>query len=126
MTYKEVNEAGMAQFEVQRLFESIQSAEDDKERARLGEIALKGITDLTMRLVAKSIEYVKTPDSVVTEKEYILDFLQNCDKNIYIEARDYNTKLKQKTELKPLDITCVECGNKYDQPFTLNTSDFFA
>jgi hypothetical protein len=126
LTYTEVNEAGMAQFEVQRLFDSIQTAEDDKERARLGEIALKGITDLTMRLVAKSVEYIKTPQSIVTEKEYILDFLQNCDKNTYIEVRDYNSKLKQKTELKPLDIKCVECGNEYAQAFTLNTSDFFA
>lgn len=126
LTYREVNEAGMAQFEVQRLFESIQTAEDDKERARLGEIALKGITDLTMRLLARSIEYIKTPESTVSEKEFILDFLQNCDKNIYIEARDYNGKLRQKTELQPLNITCIECSNKYDQPFTLNTSDFFA
>jgi hypothetical protein len=126
LTYKEVNEAGIAQFEVQKLFEAITRAETDQERAKLGEVALKGITDLTMRLVSKAIEYIKTPGTVVSEKEYIYDFLQNCDKNIYIQVRDYNGKLKATTEMKPLDIKCVECGNEYSQPFTLNTSDFFA
>lgn len=126
LTYKEVNEAGIAQFEVQRMFEAISNATDDQERAKLGEVALKGVTDLTMRLVCKSIEYIKTPNTAVTEKEFILDFLQNCDKNIYIEARDYNGKLRATSELKPLDIKCVECSNEYTQPFTLNTSDFFA
>jgi T4 bacteriophage base plate protein len=126
LTYKEINEAGIAQFEVQRLFDSITTAQNDQERAKFGEIALKGITDLTMRLVSIAIEYIKTPNTIVTEKEYILDFLQNCDKNIYTEVRDYNSKLKGTTELKPLDIKCVECGNEYQQPYTLNTSDFFA
>lgn len=126
LNYKEINEAGIAQFEVQKLFEAISRAQDDNERAKLGEVALKGITDLTMRLVSKAIEHIKTPNTMVTEKEYILDFLQNCDKNIYVQVRDYNGKLKATTELKPLDIKCVECGNDYQQPFTLNTSDFFA
>lgn len=126
LTYKEINEAGIAQFEVQRLFDSITTAQNDQERAKYGEIALKGITDLTMRLVSTAIEYIKTPSTVVTEKEFILDFLQNCDKNIYMEVRDYNSKLKGTTELKPLDIKCTECGNEYQQPYTLNTSDFFA
>lgn len=126
LTYKEINEAGIAQFEVQRLFDSITTAQNDQERAKFGEIALKGITDLTMRLVSKAVEYIKTPHTLVTEKEFILDFLQNCDKNIYMQVRDYNSKLKGTTELKPLDIKCVECGNEYQQPYTLNTSDFFA
>jgi hypothetical protein len=126
LNYREINEAGIAQFEVQKLFEAITRAENDVDRAKMGEAALKGITDLTMRLLSKAIEYIKTPNTLVSEKEFILDFLQNCDKNIYTQVRDHNGKLKATTELKPLDVKCTECSNEYQQPFTLNTSDFFA
>lgn len=125
LIYKEINEASMAQFEVQKLFDNINKATNDDERARLGELALKGVTELTMELVSKSILYIRTPESIVSEKEYILDFLKNCDKNSYTQIRDYNSKLRASTEIKPLDIKCVECSHEYKQSFTLNTSDFF-
>ena len=126
LTYKEINQAGMEQIEVQRIFTAIENAKDEQERIKLGEAALKGITDLTMRLLTKAIEYIQTPTATVTEKEYILDFLKNCDKNMYVKIRDFNTELKAQTEIKPLEIKCVECSNEYKQSFTLNPTDFFA
>lgn len=126
LTYKEINQAGMEQIEVQRIFTAIENAKEDAERVKLSEKALKGVTDLTMRLLTKAIEYIETPTSKVIEKEFILDFLKNCDKNIYVKVRDFNTELKAQTEIKPLEIKCVECSNEYKQSFTLNPTDFFA
>ena len=126
LNYKEINEASLGQFEVEKLFKNIENAKDDIERNQFGEIALKGITELTMNILVKAVEYVETPDGRVKDKEFILDFLKNCDKTLYVKIRDYNVELKAKTELKPLDIKCTECNNEYKQKFTLNTSDFFA
>jgi hypothetical protein len=126
LTYREINQAGIEQLEVQKLFAMIDNEENEDKKVKLGEQALKGITDLTMRIVTKAIEYVQTPNSVVTEKDFILDFMKNCDKNTYTKIRDFNTELKVQTEIKPLEIKCVECGNEYKQQFTLNPSDFFA
>jgi hypothetical protein len=125
LTYKEMNEGAIAQFEVQKMFENISSIEDDDQRNAMSNEALKRITDLTMDLLSKTIEYINTPTVNVSETEFILDFLQNCDRNTYLKIRDYNTELKASTELKPLDIKCVSCGNEYTQPFTLNPADFF-
>lgn len=125
LTYKEMNEASLAQFEVQKLFAAVDNETDEQEKVKLTENALKNITDLTMRVISQAIEYVKTPEMSVSEKEYIYDFLRNCDKNLYLKIRDYNTDLRQQTELKPLDIKCIECSNEYQQSFTLNASDFF-
>jgi len=126
LNYKEINDTSLAQFEVEKMFRNIENAKDDMERNQLGEVALKGITDLTMDVLTKAVEYIETPEGIVGEKEYILDFLRNCDKNLYMKVRDYNVELRAKTEMKPLDIKCTECGNEYKQKFTLNTSDFFA
>jgi hypothetical protein len=125
LTYKQMNDTAMKQFEVQKLFTGIEAIPDDNERATKSQEALKLVTELTMQVLAQTIEYIKTPDVLVDNSMFIYDFLKNCDKNIYIAIRDYNAKLKQTTELQPLDVRCLNCSNEYKQPFTLNASDFF-
>jgi hypothetical protein len=125
MTYAEMNEAALGQFDIQRSFAEIEKIEDEKQKIAATQVAIKSITDITMQLIAKSIEYVETPNGAVDQKDYILDFLRNCDANMYETIRDYNTRLKASTELQPLDIQCAACSHQYKQPFTLNASDFF-
>lgn len=126
MTYAEMNDAAMGQFDVQKTFNEIEKIENDQEKIAATQVAIKTITDITMQLVSKSIESISSPDSTVTDKDFIYDFLRNCDSNVYKAIRDHNTNLKASTELKPLDIQCISCKHEYKQPFTLNASDFFA
>lgn len=125
LTYKEMNEAGTGQLEAQRIFMMLDKEENESIRAEKTQEALKFITEITMRILSQTITHIKTPSAFVEEKEYILDFLKNCDKDTYIAIRDHNANLKAQTEIKPLKIKCIHCQNEYDQPFTLNTSDFF-
>jgi hypothetical protein len=125
LNYSEMNQANIGQFELQRMVNIIESTEDYDEKSRQTKEALKSVTETTMKVLSQTIEYIKTPGSFVDNKEFILDFLHNCDKNVYIRLRDYNAELKSKSEVKPLKIKCVSCSHEYEQSFTLNTSDFF-
>lgn len=125
LNYKEMNEASLGQFELQRLFVALEDEKDENVRKEKGQEALRQVTQLTIKLLTGAIEYVQTPSVRVAEKEYITDFLNNCDKNTYVAIRDHNASLKATTEIKPLKIKCVHCSHPYEQPFTLNTSDFF-
>jgi len=125
LTYKEMNDAGTGQMEAQRMFIQLEKEEDDAIKMKETQRALKFITDITMRILSQTITHIKTPSAFVEEREYILDYLQNCDRDTYIAIRDYNANLKSQTEIKPLKIKCIHCQHEYEQPFTLNTSDFF-
>lgn len=125
LTYQEMNEASLGQFEVQRSFVAIETITDNDEKNKKGQEALRKVTLLTMKILSNAIEFIKTPTALVDNSEYIFDFLQNCDNNIYVVIRDANSEMKAKTELPPLDISCPSCNHKYRQPFTLNASDFF-
>ena len=125
LTYKEMNEASLGQFEAQRIFVSVESEENTEVKTKKIQDALKLVTDVTMKILSQTIVYIKTASAFVDQNEYILDFLRNCDRNTYVAIRDYNTALKEQTEIKPLKIKCVACGHNYEQPFTLNTADFF-
>jgi hypothetical protein len=97
---------------------------NDERTKKTQEIIIK-ITEITMAVLAQTIEYVKTPNINVAETEFILDFLQNCDKNVYTELRDYHAKLKDSTQIKPQKITCVHCQHEYEQSIVINVTDFF-
>ena len=125
LTYKEMNEAGTGQMEAQRVFINLEKEENETVRMEKTQEALKFITEVTMRILSQTITHIKTPSAFVEEREYILDFLHNCDKDTYIAIRDYNTQLKAQAEIKPLQIKCIHCQHEYEQQFTLNTSDFF-
>ena len=125
LTYSEVNEAGLAQFEVQRMFSNLNQIADEKDKVEKTKDALISVTEVTMNLIAKTIQYIETNDVRVDNIDHIKEFLQNCDKNMYVSIRDYHTKLKSSTEIKPLDVKCTSCNHEYKQPFTLNVSDFF-
>jgi len=125
LSYKEMNEASLGQFEVQRSFVEIENEPDQEVKNKKGQEALKKVTELTMKILSKAIEYVKTPNTQVKDENFIFDYLKNCDKNNFVTIRDYHAELKAKTELPPLNIKCPSCSHEYKQPFTLNATDFF-
>ncbi len=126
LAYKEINEANLAQFDLQRLLVDVENEKDPIVKEDKSQKGLKAITELTIKLISKTIDYIETPDgSKVSEKEFIEDFLKNCDKDTFNLVKDYNAELKAQTNLKPLALQCGECNHQYEQPFTLNVSDFF-
>lgn len=125
LTYKEMNEVNLNQFEVQRFFMDIENTQDEQQKVQKSQEALKMITELTMKVITKTIEYIQTPETKVSEPDYLLDYLRNCDKATYTKIRDYNAELKNSTTIKPLKVICPECSNNYEQSVVINATDFF-
>ena len=129
MTYKNVTDNNRSQYEEQRLLQQLPELEtnEDLDRARTvkyGEV-LKKMTDLTIKALAQSIAVIKTPQAQVTEPEFILDFLNNCDRKLFNRISENIIDKMSSATIQPLKIECSECNNKYDQPITLNMTNFF-
>ena len=125
MMLSEVNQGNIAQFELQREMINTQNIEDEDERMTSTGKVLAKVNELSFRVVTKGIKYIRTPEVVVDEPEHILEFLQNCDKKTFDLIRDHLVDLRTSSEIKPLKLKCVHCQHDYEQPFTLNVSDFF-
>jgi hypothetical protein len=125
MSYKEINDSSIKQFNVQRTLRQIIDLQDEDERERQGSEFMREIFVLTVEILASTIEYIKAPNVTVFEHEYIIEFLQKCDKVYFDKIKDYSAELKKNTENKPLDITCPHCSHQFTQEFSINVSDFF-
>lgn len=126
LSYKQMNENSLTQFEEQRSLQAMQNEDlnNDQQVRQLADV-LKKINNVTTRALAQSIAMVKTPVAQVTEFEHIAEWLNNCPRNTFATIRDFIIDNKRRSELQPLQVTCNNCGHKYEQPFTLNMTDFF-
>ena len=75
--------------------------------------------------MALSISAIKTPQALVSEFEYISDFLKNCDRKLFDQIKDHVIKLREQSEMQPLKIQCPACQHEYEQIITLDMSSFF-
>ncbi len=126
MTYKNINDNNALQYENQKLLQMLPDSEipDTDKMSALG-AALKRITDITVQALAQSIAVIKTPQALVSEPEYIDEFLKNCDRELFNRVRDLIVELKEQAEMPPMKLVCPECTNEYEQAVTLDMSSFF-
>jgi hypothetical protein len=127
MDYKTQNDSNQLQFEQQKQIQMIQLSDmsDDDKIAALNQ-SLKTITQLTIDALKLSIANIRTPHALVTEPEFIHEFLTNCDSRLYNQIRDRIIKLRQDSELKPMHIKCSHCEHEYKQELSLDQTSFFA
>lgn len=124
--FQQQNAISTQQFEHQRMIQLIPDSdlsEADKVQ-RMTDIMFR-IQQLTTRVLAMSIASIRTPQAIVTESEYIQEFLENCDRDIYNSIRDKAVALRQSAELEPLPIKCSDCGHQHQQVLNLDQASFF-
>ena len=126
ITYKIQNDTNQEQFEEQKIMQMLPDSDlPEKEKLERMQKVLIKITELTVRSLKWSIQSIRTPQAMVSEPEFIEDFLKNCDRNLFNQIRDQVINLRLASEIKPLGIRCAECDHEYQQPLTLDMTSFF-
>lgn len=126
MTYQQMNENSMIQFQEQKMLQMLEAAENDEDarRQQLGEV-LKKITEITTQALAQNIAMIRTPQAQVIDPVYIAEWLSESDRATFAKIRDHIVAIKQQGELQPLGVQCGNCNHEYRQAFTLDMSNFF-
>lgn len=126
LNYREMSNNSQIQFEQQKLLQILDNAEvpEESKVEQLNNM-MKKIVDVTVNAIAETIDEIRTNNAIVSEKEHILEFLKNCDRQMFDKIKQHVLTLREDSELKPLRITCPSCQHKYEQAFTLDMSRFF-
>lgn len=125
-TYEEQNKSALEQFEKQKVLQQVtETNTSEEERGKLLAESLRQITELTINLISKNIAAIQIPGAVVTDVDQIKEFLYQCDRNVFKQIRDHVIDLTQQAQIKPLNVECTECSNKYTQEINLDMTSFF-
>jgi ribosomal protein S27E len=127
LNYYQINETSKAQFQQQKMIQASTINEEltDEQRIEAMSLALTELTKMTMENLGDSIAVIKTSEAMVDNPEHIKEFIKNADSKIFARIREHLGKIREGTEMEPLKIKCKECEHEYDQPFTLDMSNFF-
>jgi hypothetical protein len=126
LDYRQVTDNSILQFEQQKTMQMVSDA-DASQQDKVSQLnrMMRQLVDATVTVLAQSIMEIRSSNAHITEHEHILEYMQNCDRSVFSQIRDYAVALREASELKPLNITCPSCQNKYEQAFTLDTARFF-
>ena len=126
LSYIEINKGNLAQFDMQREISSLEGIVDETERNERSGLTMLKLSKMNIDMMVNSIEYILIPgDEQVSDKSFINEFLENCDKKVHDLLRTHIASLREYTTIRPQKIKCIHCENEYDQPLLLNVTDFF-
>lgn len=128
--FNQVNKANIEKFEQQRALAIINNDQlTEEEKIQKFNATFKRLVDLTVDQIADSVLAVRTEDSVLVEqREYISEFLKNCNKTIWNEIKTRLESITQQSPLMNIEIVCEhdDCGKPYETPLIFEQSNFFA
>ena len=129
LNYNEISQSAQKQFEQQKRIQLTTQAENlsDEEKLKAMGEALTEVTKMTMATMNESIMSISTGGQIVEDRQQINEFMKNIDRALFKKIQDHLTGIREKSEMKPLSIGCKEkeCGHQFEQPFTLDMSNFF-
>lgn len=132
LTYKHITMTGLKAFETQKIMQAVndETIPDDKKLEIFNQSFSK-MTEITVDLVADSVEAIQTPETVVKEAQYIKEFLKNADADLYKKINDHIAKMKKQNGLQPIKFKATPeqiaqgAPEEYEVPISFDNSDFF-
>lgn len=126
-SYLQVSKTAIKTLEQQKIFNVINSDEltDEQKIDMFGKSFVK-ITQLTVDVIADCVAKIVTPNGETSDREQILEFINNCSKDVFDKISKHVGAIKETLELKALNVACQECEKPFDLPVQMDQSDFFA
>lgn len=124
ISYQQLTDNNKIQFNEEDIVSMLQdSTIDEHVKSDKIEKLLEKVRALATTVLCQNIQRVETPTAKVEEPEHISEWLNNCDRTVYMQLQDSIVKYKVDTEIKPADVTCTNCATSYQHVYNLDISN---
>ena len=132
LNYSEFTRNSTRSLEEQRIIQIVndQQLTDDDKLEKFA-VSFRKLTEITISMVSSGIEQVITPETIVSESEFIQEFVDNADKDILKTIIDHLDEQKKKFNIEPFRVQStpeeIEAGapENFEVPIILDGSNFF-
>jgi len=125
LTYKESTEFNLKNFKLQQKLKQTETIDDQAEQQKIINELFKDLSLVQSELYKASVESVQVDTTVVTEPEYISEWLSNCDKSVYDAIKDHIEKTRDSWKTPEFPVKCDTCGTETSLTLELDQSNFF-
>lgn len=124
LSYQEMTDFNIENFKLQKMLSQLIDVEVEERQKHLDAIYIK-LADIQAEVFTASVESIQTPETIVTDKEFILDFLKNIPREAYTAIKNSLDKNKEEWAMPKQAIKCQNCGHEDHMAVSLDQSNFF-
>lgn len=125
--YHVVNLNNQEIFQQQKTIISLSNSNlSQQEKEKIVKEAVVRLTNIAVKRISFYIDKIILPSGeAVTDKEFIQNFIDNCDQKTYNTIKTSITQKNQEYKLPQLPATCDHCGNQEMKEFAFDPASFF-
>jgi len=128
-----MTQTSIKSFETTRILSMVNDESiNDEKKLEMFNASFNNLTKVTVELMAESVYKIITSETEVTDAQFISEFVNNADKEIFDKVQTHLSEIKKNNDLKPLVFNTTEEQQElgapatYTVPINFNDSDFFA
>jgi hypothetical protein len=125
LTYRKSTDLNIKTFKLQQRLAQIQRLESEEEQTGMFKELFEELRVAQNELYLNSIESVEVNNTVVTEKEFISEWLVNSDKSTFDMIKDHIEKNKTVWALPTYPVKCTNCNTESSVYVELDHTNFF-
>lgn len=125
LTYKQTTDFSIRNMRLQQQLGATAGKSDEEQKQIIADL-FKDLGNLQNDIYSASIESVDTGTVVVTEPNFIFEWLTNCDKDVFDKIRDQFNKNKEVWKVPDVNVKCAACGHAISLSIDLDQANFFA
>ena len=127
LTYKQSTAYNLRNFKLQQTLNQAELMPDGPEKQKVFNEIFEELGTIQNDIYLDSIDSVETADKVVTEKQFISEWIKNCDSDIFDAIKKRIDQTRQYWAMPPTHAVCSnpECGKEVNVTLELDQSNFF-
>lgn len=123
LTYQELGEFNTENFKIRKMM--MQLDKDENADPKLVEELFSKMADMQFSVLVNSIETVQAPEGIVTDENFIAEWVANSEKDLYDAIKTALEKNKEAWTMPAHRAQCAECQKENEFDITLDQSNFF-
>ena len=125
LTYKQWTVFQMQNFQLQRQLKQIMEMTDEQQQGKLVNELYTLLTDIQKQAIFLQIASVDTGNQIVEEREFIVEWLDNCDKDIFDAVKNKIEENRVAWEIPKIAAACDSCKAENQIAITMDQTSFF-
>ena len=119
-----MTEFNIENFKLQKTLRQLTEVDDIEKQKYLDNI-YQNLALIQLNVFLSSIESIETPEGIVTDREFIREWLSNSEHDCYNSIKTYLDNNKEEWKIKPFDIKCNNCNTEDSVEIVMDQSNFF-
>jgi hypothetical protein len=124
LTYKQSSAFALKNFEIQQKLKQLSTLDEEDRKPKMDEI-LQDLGNLRTEIFVAGIESIDTGTALVTEREFIREWIDNVDRNVMESVINHIDKNKTVWDTPKHHVKCENCEHEEDLSFDLDQTNFF-